>query len=91
RAYARHTRWAIADTVFVFRRGWLWRRMTIVRRAKIQVTELAETPFDRRHAMARVGVDTASASLAIPYLALASARELHDTLAAGAAHTTFRW
>lgn len=91
RAYARHTRWAIDGAAFVFRDGWLWRRTTIVRRSKIQVVELGETPFDRRRTMASVSVDTAGATLAVPYLPEATAADLHERLAAGAASNAFRW
>ena len=91
RAYTRHARWALDDAAVAFRHGWLWRRTTVVRRGKVQVVSLDESPFDRRHAMARVGVDTASISIAIPYLPHAIAAQLQVKLAATAARTEFRW
>ncbi|MBA3397486.1 MAG: PH domain-containing protein [Deltaproteobacteria bacterium] len=91
RAYMRHSRWAIDDDAFAIRRGWLWRRTTLVRRAKVQVVSLAESPFDRRHAMARLDVDTAGTSIAIPYLPYETAAQLHATIAVAAARTEFRW
>jgi putative membrane protein len=91
RAYARHARWAIDDTIVAFRRGWLWRRTTVARLAKVQVVALGESPFDRRHAMARVGIDTAGETVAIPYLPRATAIELHAAVASAAARTAFAW
>lgn len=90
-AYARYARWTVDDSVVAFRRGWLWRRTTVARLAKVQVVALAESPFDRRHAMASVGVDTAGDAVAIPYLPRATAAELHATVASAAARTAFSW
>ena len=56
---------------------------------------LAASPFDRRHAMARVRVDTAGASeksrINIPYLPRDVAEALHTKLAQEAAERQFRW
>ena len=91
RAYVRYARWALDDTVVAFRHGWLWRRTTVARLAKVQVVTVHESPFDRRAEMARLGVDTAGATVAIPYLPRATAVGLHATLATAAAQTEFRW
>ncbi len=91
RAYVRHSRWAIDDDAVAVRRGWLWRRTTLVRRAKVQVVSVSESPFDRRHAMARLGIDAAGASIAIPYLPHETAAQVYATIAAAAARTEFRW
>ena len=74
RRQARHFGWAFTDDVVAFRSGWLWRRVTVARAAKIQAVTLVESPFDRRSSMAGVRIDTAGARVqshrvAIPYLA----------------------
>ena len=91
RGYVRHARWALDETVVAFRHGWLWRRTTVARLAKVQVVTVHESPFDRRNAMARLGVDTAGATVAIPFLPRETAVGLHATLATAAASTEFRW
>ena len=88
--------WAATGDVVLYRRGWLWRVVTIVRVAKVQAVTRSESPFDRRWAMARLRLDTAGASersirVDIPYLPQDVAALLHRQLAAGAAHTDFRW
>lgn len=96
RLYIAHLGWATTEGAILFRSGWIWRRITIVRFSKIQAVAIRESPFDRRAGMARVRVDTAGAGNAshrvdIPYLARETARELCDQLAAQAARTAFRW
>jgi putative membrane protein len=90
-----HLRWAITDDLVIFRRGWIWRYTTVTPFARIQAVALHESPFDRRHAMARVRVDTAGASDAfrvdVPYLGRDVAFALHGRLSAAAAETAFRW
>lgn len=90
-----HLRWAVTDDVVVFQRGWIWRYTTATPFARIQAVALHESPFDRRHAMARVRVDTAGASEAfrvdVPYLGRETATALHGRLATAAAETAFRW
>lgn len=91
RAYVGHARWALDDTVVAFRDGWLWRRTIVARLAKVQVVTVRESPFDRRAAMAQLGIDTAGATVAIPYLPRETAMGLHATLAIAASQTEFRW
>jgi membrane protein YdbS with pleckstrin-like domain len=59
------------------------------------VVTLSESPFDRRHRMARVNVDTAGAEegqpAGVPYLTRATAEALHGRLVKQAAQTSFRW
>jgi putative membrane protein len=90
-----HLGWAVTGEAVLFRTGWLWRRVTIVRFAKVQTVTLAETPFDRRTAMARVRVDTAGASessrVDVPYLPQSTALTLHSELAHHAALRQFEW
>lgn len=86
--------WAKTDRVIAFKSGWLRRCLIIVPLSKIQAVELDESPFDRRHAMASLCVDTAGAGgnrLDIPYLSRPVAEEARMTLAHEAATTVFRW
>lgn len=91
----KHLGWTTAGDSVIFKRGWLWRRMVVVRFAKIQVVTRLQSPFDRRRRMATLHVDTAGASsghvIAIPYLALDTAEHLHAQLAFAAARTEFQW
>jgi putative membrane protein len=96
RQYVSHLRWASNDEVVVFGSGWLWRRTTAARVAKVQVVARSESPFDRRNGMASLHVDTAGAGdashkVAIPYLPRETAEALHRQLAERAASTAFRW
>ena len=96
RRQVRHMGWALTDGAVLYRSGWLWRQLTAARFTKIQAVALHESPFDRRHVMARIRVDTAGAGdfshrVDIPYLAKATALELQGMLAAQAAGTELRW
>lgn len=88
--YVRYTRWALHEDALFFRRGWLTRRLAIVPRNRVQVVCVTSSPFDRRHRMAAVRVDTAGAAaqadqVRIPYLEAQVARELAAALYASAA------
>ncbi|HVL67589.1 MAG TPA: PH domain-containing protein [Vicinamibacterales bacterium] len=96
RQYVRHLGWAEHDEGVLIRTGWLWRHVTLARANKIQSVSLRESPFDRRHGMASVRVDTAGAGVTshrvdIPYLDRGVAARLAERLAAQAASTEFRW
>ena len=96
RRYVACLGWALKDDMVWFRSGWLWRRTTIARYTRIQVVALRASPLDRWRGMARLRVDTAGAGAAthkvdIPYLPVATARQLRTLLAAEAARTAFRW
>ena len=61
-----------------------------------QSVTVAASPFDRRHRMASVLVDTAAggglrARLEVPFLDASVARQVADRLAADAAATRFEW
>lgn len=90
-----HLGWALTPDAVFFRTGWLWRRVSIVRLAKIQTVTLAASPFDRRAVMARVRIDTAGASestrVNIPYLPADVAHGLYLQLAHEAAGRRFFW
>lgn len=86
--YVRHTGWALQRDALMFRSGWLTRRLVIVPRNRVQVAQVGESPFDRRHAMASVSVDTAGSaagSIRIPYLNFATAAGLARELYVSAA------
>jgi putative membrane protein len=86
--------WAKSDCVIAFKSGWLRRSLVVVPLAKIQAVELDESPFDRRHRMASLSVDTAGAGanrIDIPYLSRPTAEEARMTMAHEAAATVFRW
>jgi putative membrane protein len=96
RLHIKHLGWAIGDRAVLFRSGWLFRQLTIARFTKIQAVALGESPFDRRHRMASVRVDTAGAAdlshkVAIPYLSRDTAATVYARLSAEAARTSFRW
>lgn len=98
--YARRSvaalRWAVSNGTVQFASGWIWRSRLVAPLTKVQVVSRHESPFDRRHGMASVFVDTAGHELAgyairIPYLAAPVARALGERLSAAAARTSFRW
>jgi len=91
--YVKHLGWAITGDVVAFREGAFGRRTTVAPLVRIQVVELAESPFDRRTSMARVRVDTAGGGhgVDVPYLPRHEADALYSTLAASASRTAFEW
>jgi putative membrane protein len=96
RIYIAHLGWAVIDGAVLFRTGWVWRRETVARFSKVQAVSMAQSPFDRRHRMASIQVDTAGARDAshrvnIPYLPVETATELYEQLGTAAARTAFRW
>jgi putative membrane protein len=95
RQTVRHLGWALADDAVLFRSGWLWRRIVVVRFAKMQTITRHESPFDRRTQMARVHVDTAAAAagavIDIPYVARDDAEALFTRLSREAAERQFKW
>jgi putative membrane protein len=96
RIYTAHLGWAVIDGAVLFRTGWIWRHLTVARFTKVQAVSMTQSPFDRRHRMASVRVDTAGAGDAshrvhMPYLPVETAAELYGQLATAAARTAFRW
>ncbi|MBA3888228.1 MAG: PH domain-containing protein [Acidobacteria bacterium] len=95
RKYVANLWWGTTDTAVLFRSGWLRRYTTVVHFARVQTVSLLESPFDRRHGMAGVHVDTFGASGAahrvdIPYMPREAADGLLKFLAAQAAGTRFK-
>ncbi|HMN46283.1 MAG TPA: PH domain-containing protein [Povalibacter sp.] len=79
--YVKHTRWALTPDAVLFRYGWLTRRLIVTPRNRLQSVQLTASPFDRRHRMANVSVDTAGGSamsdrIAIRFLPRRIARAL---------------
>jgi putative membrane protein len=88
RLWAAHAAYAEHDGLIAVRRGWLNRSWRFADVSKLQTIQLSETPFDRRHGMATVWLDTAGArsrdgALRIPFLPAREARALFDRLSAG--------
>jgi putative membrane protein len=96
RLQARHMAHSLSGGIFAFRSGWYMRQTTMTPLRKVQGVGLVETPFDRRHRMARLLVDTAGATgaphdLRVPYLDRERALALSGVIAAGARDTTLSW
>ena len=88
--------WAVSTDAVLYRKGWMWRRLSLARTAKIQALSLSQSPFDRRWGMATLQVDTAGgrpggSRLRMRFLEIATARRLLDVLGARAAETAFHW
>ena len=91
-----HAAYAVTAWGVLFRSGWWTRRLAIVPLARIQTVGLGESPFDRRHRMASVRIDTAGGAasgytIAIPYLERAVASEIVSGLYGEAGRRAFRW
>jgi putative membrane protein len=93
---ARRLGYAVMSPLVVIRSGWLWRTIQITWVDRVQALAVSASPFDRRHRMATLIVDTAAggamgADLRVPYLPEATARTMQDRLAANVAATRFQW
>ncbi len=94
--WVRNAGYALSDNAVYFRSGWLGRNMSVVRFDKMQTVSITESPFDRRHRMASVAVDTAGAGsvghrIDIPYLDGEVARGIFTRLYAEIRASEFRW
>ena len=81
----RYIAWDQAPFGMTYRSGVLTRCVSATFPDKVQVVSVHQTPFDRRHHMARLHVDTAGAGLAnhqvrIPFLMHETARRLAEDL-----------
>jgi putative membrane protein len=86
RVWARHAAYGKAGGLIAVREGWLDRGWRFAEVRKLQVLELTQSPFDRRHGMATLHMDTAGATLgALPlrirFLPEADAHALYARLA----------
>ena len=91
-----HTAYALTPEAVFFRSGWWIRRISVARFGKIQSLRRGESPFDRRHGMASVAVDTAGATrighaIDIPYLEADVATGLIGRLYDEAGRCAFHW
>ena len=87
KVWARHAGYSEESGLIAVREGWLDKRWRFAEVRKLQSLTLSQSPFDRRHGMASVHMDTAGANpfeppLRIRYLPEAEARALRDRLAA---------
>jgi putative membrane protein len=92
----RYLGYALSERYFRTRRGWLSRATHIVPIRNAQAIVVRQTPFDRRHGVATLVVDTAGQTNTggapkIHNLPLEEARGLARTLARQAAATRYRW
>lgn len=90
--WARFAAYAYDGEVVAYRSGWIARQWTVLRVAKCQSAQLRISPFDRRHRMAKLALDSAGAAavggeLVIPYLDEAEARAMFDKLVGGSLST----
>ncbi len=84
--WARYAGYAMTDHLIAVRSGWLEKQWRFMEIRKLQGLILKQSPFDRRHAMATLVLDTAGASpvesaLQIRYLPIDEARYLKNILA----------
>ena len=87
RIWAHHAGYSEEGGLIAVREGWLDKHWRFAEIRKLQSLSLSQSPFDRRHGMATLLMDTAGASpfeppLRIRYLPLAEAQALHDRVAA---------
>lgn len=87
RVWARYSAWTLEGGVVAFRQGWLDRHWRFAEARKLHALQITQSPFDRRHGMATLHLDTAGASpmeppLRIPYLPVGDAEGLAARLRA---------
>ena len=86
--------WATEDALW-WRSGWPGRKLVVVPFDKIQSVRVGQTPFDRRHHMGRLIVDTAGSGIwhaaLIKYLDMGEAKRLGERLAQEAGRREFVW
>jgi putative membrane protein len=85
--WARYAGYSLEGGLVAVREGWLDKSWRFAEVRKLQSLRLAQSPFDRRHGMASLLMDTVGASpfeppLRVRYLPEAEARALRDQLAA---------
>jgi putative membrane protein len=78
------------------RSGWLDRKLSFAEIGKLQGLQLVESPFDRRHGMASLVIDTAGASplghrLELDFLPAEVARACYERLAPQIGASALRW
>jgi putative membrane protein len=96
RLRVKHMGHSLDGGVFVCKSGWFWRHVRIAPVGKVQAVAMHESPFDRRHGMATLIVDTAGATTArngvgVPYLPRATASALSMAIGGSAAQSPLSW
>lgn len=96
RLQVKYTAYALTPGAVLHRSGWWVRRLSVARFSKIQVLELRASPFDRRHRMASLRVDTAGSGrigqpFVLTFLEAGIAAGLLERLSREAGRTAFRW
>ncbi len=96
KAYIQRAGYAVNDQVVAYRHGVFFHTVSIVKIAKIQNISYRQTPFDRRHQMARITVDTAGSNpvtqdINIHYLYQDKVDQLMESLSAQVSQSEFVW
>lgn len=96
RQHARRAGYAINARLVAVRGGWFQRHWRFAEIDKLQALRLSQTPFDRRHGMATLWLDTAGAGAFAPPLRIrfvdeSVARALQARLAAVLARRQLQW
>jgi len=96
RQHARRAGYALNARLVAVRGGWFQRHWRFAEIDKLQALRLSQTPFDRRHGMATLWLDTAGAGALAPPLRIrfvdeAVARALKARLAAVLARRQLQW
>lgn len=96
RQQASRAGYALNERLVAIRGGWWSRYWRFAELDKLQALRLSQTPFDRRHGMATLWLDTAGASamappLRIRFIAEAEARALQARLAHTLARRKLQW
>jgi putative membrane protein len=92
RLWASHAGYAESESLVAVRTGWLTRRWAFAEVRKLQALAMTMSPFDRRHGMATLWLDTAGVSsrdgtLRIRFMPADEARSLYERLAEGMTRT----
>lgn len=96
KAYIRTAGYTMNDEVIGFKDGVIFSKCTFVRLPKTQTIAVKESPFDRRHRMASLEVDTAGAMIGahhinIPYINLEDALAIKSRISDKIKGTQFKW
>lgn len=89
--------WSLDGDEIAYRSGWLTRQLSFMEIARIQGLQLVRSPFDRRHGMATLIVDSAGAGnpfghrIHIRLMDEADARRLFETLSRRVARSKLAW
>lgn len=96
RQHARRAGYAFNARLVAVRGGWFQRHWRFAEIGKLQALRLSQSPFDRRHGMATLWLDTAGAGAMAPPLRIrfvdaTVARALHARLSAVLARRPLQW